>query len=210
MFKAYDHNIQCGGQEPKQVYLVRKQLQTKRLRRIIAAGKRLVKVKATCEERLPNMESGCDEKLCNSVFSMDNADFVEANYMVVSEVREYQQVQGLHTDPMVDVDSDDFQEPSMSHGILACPGVGECGISGRVALTAADATHLLQMGRPSGNTMSHHGAVVASHVDAHDQFFMNLLLFGLLMSVYPCHGELQKVLTQSCVSDWDGWTEVQL
>ena len=27
------------------------------------------------------------------------------------------------------------------------------------------------------------------------------------MSVYPCHGELQRVLTQSWVSDWDGWTE---
>ena len=88
-----------------------------------------------------DMESGCDEKLCNSVFSMDSVELVEASYMIVSEVRGYQQVQGLHIDPTVDVDSDDFQEPSVSHGVLACPGVGECGVSGRVALTATDATH---------------------------------------------------------------------
>ena len=127
--------------------------------------------------------------------------------MVVSGVREYQQVQGLDIDPTVDVDSDDFKEPSVSHGILACTGVGECGASGRVALTAADATHLLQMSRSSGEVMPHHGSVGVSRVDAADLMFMNPLLFGLFMSVYPCPGELQRVLTQSWVSNWDGWTE---
>ena len=93
------------------------------------------------EEHLPNMGSDCDYKLCSSVASMENVEFVEAKSMVAREVREYQQVQGYHTDPTVYVYSHDFKEPSVSHGILACPGVGECGASGRVALTAADATH---------------------------------------------------------------------
>ena len=159
------------------------------------------------EELLPNMDSDVDDKFCSSVVSMERVEFVEAVYVVVSEVREYQQVQGLHIDPTVDVDSDDFQEPSESHGILACPGVGECGASGRVALTAADATHLLQMSRSSGKAMPHHSEVAVSHVDANDVMFIHRLLFGLLMSVYPCPGELQRVLTQSWVSDWDGWTE---
>ena len=114
---------------------------------------------------------------------------------------------GLHTDPTVDADSDDSQEPSVSHGILACPGVGEFGASGRVALTAADAKPILQMSRSSGKAMPHHGAVGVSRVDANGLIFMNPLLFGLLMSVYQCHGELQRVLTQSWVSNWDGWTE---
>ena len=127
--------------------------------------------------------------------------------MVVSEVREYQQEQGLHIDPSVDVDSDDFKEPSVSHGILACPGVGECGASGCVALTAADATHELQMSRSSGKAVPHHGEVAVSHVDANDLIVMNMFLCGLLMSVYPCPGGLQRVLTQSWVSTWNGWTE---
>ena len=55
--------------------------------------------------------------------------------------------------------------------------------------------------------MPHHGAVGVSRVDANELVFMNPLICGLLMSVYPCHGELQRVLTQSWVSDWDGWTE---
>ena len=89
------------------------------MRRIIVVSKQLVKVKASCEEILINIESDCDDKLCSSVVSMENVGFVEAMYMVASGVREYQQVQGLHIDPTVDVDSDDFQEPSASHGILA-------------------------------------------------------------------------------------------
>ena len=98
--------------------------------------------------------------------------------MVVSEVRAHQQVQGLHIDSMVDVDSDYFTEPSVSHGILSCPGVGECGASGRVALTAADATHLLQMRRSSGKAMPHHGEVGVSHVDVND--------FYVYSSSYVC------------------------
>ena len=70
------------------------------------------------------MDSDCDDKLCSSVVSMENVEFVESMYMVVSGVREYHQVQGLHIDSTVDVDSDDFKEPSVSHGILACLGVG--------------------------------------------------------------------------------------
>ena len=31
-------------------------------------------------------------------------------------------------------------------------GVGECGVSSRVALTAADADHILRMGRSTGET----------------------------------------------------------
>ena len=32
-------------------------------------------------------------------------------------------------------------------------------------------------------------------------------MFGLLMSVYPCPGELRRVLAQDWVSMWVGWTE---
>ena len=55
--------------------------------------------------------------------------------------------------------------------------------------------------------MPHHGEVGVSHVEANDFFFIHPLLFGLLMSVYPCPAEMRRVLTQSWVSDWDGWTE---
>ena len=55
--------------------------------------------------------------------------------------------------------------------------------------------------------MPHDGEVVVSRVDADDLMFMLPFIFGLFMSVYPCPGELQRVLTQSWVSAWDGWTE---
>ena len=153
------------------------------------------------------MESDCDDKLCSSVVIMDKVEFVLAMSMVASEVREYQQVQGAHIHPTVDVDSDDFKEPPVSHGIPACPGVGACGASGRVAPTAADATHLLQLSRSSGKAMPHHGEVAVSHVDANDLISIHPFLFCFLMSLYQSPGELQRVLTQSWVSAWDGWTE---
>ena len=46
-----------------------------------------------------------------------------------------------------------------------------------------------------------------SHVDVNDLIVVHAFLFGLLMSVYPCPGELQIMLTQSWVSTWNGWTE---
>ena len=55
--------------------------------------------------------------------------------------------------------------------------------------------------------MPHHGEVAVSHVEANDLTAINPFLFGLLMFVYPCPGELQRVLTQSWASAWDGWTE---
>ena len=44
-------------------------------------------------------------------------------------------------------------------------------------------------------------------MDSSDLTFIHPFLFGLLMSVYPCPGELQRVLTQSWVGNWHGWTE---
>ena len=35
-------------------------------------------------------------------------------------------------------------------------------------------------------------------------------LFGLLMSVYPCPGELRPVLTYYWVSTWAGWAEASV
>ena len=55
--------------------------------------------------------------------------------------------------------------------------------------------------------MPHHGEVGVSHVNANAFVVIDRLLFGLPMSVYPCPGELQRLLTQSWVSTWNGWTE---
>ena len=52
---------------------------------------------------------------------MEHAEVVEAAYMVVSEVSEYQQVQGLHVDLKVDAEHDDFEEAPLSDVIVACP-----------------------------------------------------------------------------------------
>lgn len=66
-------------------------------------------------------------------------------------------MQGLHVDPTVDSDLDDFEEAPLSDGIVACPGVGECGASSRIVLVAADAEHILRMSRSSGKTVPHRG-----------------------------------------------------
>ena len=55
--------------------------------------------------------------------------------------------------------------------------------------------------------MPHRGDVAVSHVDSSDFTFFHPFVFGLLASVYPCPGELPRVLTQSWVSKWNGWTE---
>ena len=54
---------------------------------------------------------------------MEDAEVVEAAYMVVSDVSEYSQVQGLHADSTVDDVNDDFEEAPLSDVIVACPGV---------------------------------------------------------------------------------------
>ena len=41
--------------------------------------------------------------------AMDTVRFVEPDYIVVSHVMEYQQVQSLHADPTADVENDDFE-----------------------------------------------------------------------------------------------------
>ena len=52
--------------------------------------------------------------------------------MIVSDVREYQQVQALSVDPTVDSGDDVFEDaPCSDMGAEGCD-VGECGVSGHV------------------------------------------------------------------------------
>ena len=176
------------------------------------AGLRLDRVPLIREDALGLYAEGIDpentlESLCCSEVYMEDAVLVEASYMVVSEVSEYQQVQGLHVDSTVDAENDDFEEAPLSEVIVACPGVGECGVLGRVLLTAADAEHILRISRSSGKVIPHRGDVACADVDHCDFYFIHPLLFGLLMSVYPGPGELRRVLTQNWVRAWTGWTE---
>ena len=100
----------------------------------------------------------------------------------------------------------DFEEAPLPQEKLSCLGVGECALS-RVTLTAADADHILRTSRLTGNTSFPLGRSVVTDVDHSDFLFIHPLLFGLLMSVYNCPGELRRVLTQNWVNTWGGWTE---
>ena len=79
----------------------------------------------------------CDS-FCSSEVRTEDVEFVEAQQLVVSEVKEYQQVQSSHVDPTVDSDND-FEEAPLSDKLVACVGLGECGAPGCVEFTAADA-----------------------------------------------------------------------
>ena len=74
-------------------------------------------------------------------------------------------------------------------------------------LTAADATHMLQVSRSSGSVRASTSRM--SHADVSHSDFPDIhpLLFALLMSVYDSPGELSRVLRQDWVSDWEGWAE---
>ena len=64
----------------------------------------------------------CDS-LCSSEVHTEDVEFVEARYMVLSEVKSYQQLQTSHVDPTVDSD-DDFEEAPLSDEVVACVGLG--------------------------------------------------------------------------------------
>ena len=121
------------------------------------------------------------ENLCSREVYVEDVELVEPVSMVVSEVSLYQQVQGLHVDPTVDAESDDFEEAPLSDVLAACPGVGECGVSSRVLLTAADAEHMLRISRSSGKSIPHRGEVECADVDRSEFNFIHPLLVVLLM-----------------------------
>ena len=107
-----------------------------------------------CDSHVSWCSSG---KECSCNMSIDGVEVKEPEYMVVNEVLEYQQVQGLHVDPTADNENDDFEEAPLSQEKLLCLGVGECGVSSRVTLTAADADNILRMSRSTGNNSSSTG-----------------------------------------------------
>ena len=116
-------------------------------------------------------------------------------------------MQGLCTDPTADSSDDDFQEGPLPESVLAQLAFGECGVRASVGMTAADATHMLQVSRSSGKVRASTSSV--SHADVRHSDFPNIhpLLFALLMSVYESPGELSRVLRQDWVSGWEGWAE---
>ena len=110
-------------------------------------------------------------------------------------------------DPTVDSSDDDFQEAPLTDNVLAQFAVGECGVRAGGSITAADATHMLQVSRSSGRVRASASSV--SHADVSQDDFPDIhpLLFALLMSVYESPGELSRVLRQDWVSAWEGWAE---
>ena len=76
-------------------------------------------------------------------------------------------------------------------------------------MTAADATHLLQIGRSSGKVLA--SSSIASHADVSpvDDPCIPPLLCALLVSVYDLAGELSRVLQQDWASGWEGWSEAE-
>ena len=106
----------------------------------------------------------------------EDVEFLEAQYMVVSEAIEYQQVQTSHVDPTVDSDND-FEEAPLSDELVACVGLGECGASGRVEFTAADAEHILRVSRSSGKAIPNRGDVGSADVDHSDFTKLHPLVF---------------------------------
>ena len=55
----------------------------------------------------------------NDIPCIEYSVVMEPEYMVVSEEKEYQQVQGLCTDPTADSSDDDFQEAPLPDNVLA-------------------------------------------------------------------------------------------
>ena len=55
---------------------------------------------------------------------------------------------GLSTDPTINSEDDDYEEASLSH--ITENVLGQCGVGVESILTAADATHMLQVSRYSG------------------------------------------------------------
>ena len=92
-------------------------------------------------------------------------------------------------DPTVDSSDDDFQEAPLTDNVLAQLSVGECGVRAGGSITAADATHMLQVSRSSGRVRASASSV--SHADVSQDDFPDIhpLLFALLMSVYESPGE---------------------
>ena len=57
---------------------------------------------------------------------------------------------GLSTDPTFNNEDDDYEEASLLH--ITENALGQCGVGVQSTLTAADATHMLQVSRYSGRT----------------------------------------------------------
>ena len=85
-----------------------------------------VKPKTASQGSILAMDCVLWDSLCSSEVHTEDVEFVDAQYMVVSEVKEYQQVQTSHVDPTVDSDND-FEEAPLSDELVACVGLGECG-----------------------------------------------------------------------------------
>ena len=63
------------------------------------------------------------------------------------------------------------------------------------------------MSRSNGKLQFHWQKNVVADDDHSDLLMIHPLLFGLLLSVYNCPGELRRVLTHNWVNAWGGWTE---
>ena len=57
---------------------------------------------------------------------------------------------GLSTDPTFNNEDDDYEEASLLR--ITENALGQCGVGVQSTLTAADATHMLQVSRHSGST----------------------------------------------------------
>ena len=66
---------------------------------------------------------------------------------------------------------------------------------------------MLRVSRLSGKAIPKRGDVGYADVDHRDVTDIHPLVFGLLMSMYPCPGELRRVLAQDWVRMWAGWIE---
>ena len=89
------------------------------------------------------------------VFEKCFCDSVDARYMVVTDVSEYQQVQGLCVDPTIDSEDGLFEDAPCSDMGAQGLDVGECGVSGHVMLTSVDADNILRISRTPGKKSLH-------------------------------------------------------
>ena len=110
----------------------------------------------------------------------------------------------------VNNDDEDFQYSDLSNLAFNQISLGQCESDICSTLTEADAVHMLQVSRSSGQDLSktHSGAAKngSQTYPLHSEYpFIPELLFALLMSVYQSPGELSRVLQQDWINDWNGW-----
>ena len=92
-------------------------------------------------------------------------------------------MQGLSVDPTVDSSDDDFKEAPFPDTVLAHFDVGECGVRSSVSMTAADATHMLQISRSSGKELTSTDSASPAEVSPADFPFIKV---PLLCDVVIC------------------------